>query len=392
MLVNQATHLSKEKQIQMGSYYTPPELVKIVFDFITPYIKKNKEKVAIFDNAAGCGAFIAQNLECDYRVADYDVKAIDYLKENFPNNKVFCSNSLVDVSRRNYNIDDGAFLIQIGNPPYNDTTSEFKNGQKGKIQCDDELFDRDLGVSFLKSYNKLKANVVCILHPLSYLIKPANFKRLKKFRENYRLQKGIVFSSSMFPGTGATKFPIIVGLYERNKSGMNFEYIKNFEFEILDLNEKFVLSDYETTDGFIRKYPPRKSDTKISPISTYYYTFRDFNSLKRNASFMNEPHYNGIVVTVEEFYKYAYLYCLKKFFKTENDWIYGNLSPLLNLKKLETNKRLYALYALLSHPTLANLHSSDISEIREYYFLDNKNFGSPQEIENKVQKQIENLI
>lgn len=42
--------------------------------------------------------------------------------------------------------------------------------------CDEDLFDRDLGVSFLKSYNKLKADVICILHLLSYLIKKTNFE------------------------------------------------------------------------------------------------------------------------------------------------------------------------------------------------------------------------
>ena len=217
----------------------------------------------------------------------------------------------------------------IGNPPYNDITSEFRSGEKGENICDEDLRDRDLGVSFLRSYNKLKADMVCILHPLSYLIKEANFKRLREFRENYKLTKAEIFSSALFSGTGFGKFPIIVALYERNISGMDFNYIRGFGFNILDSNDTFILSKFQTTDGYINKYPPRKNDAKKSPIGLYYYTFRDFNSLKKNTSFMTKEHPNGIVVTLENFYKYSYLYSLKSLFNPDNSWLYGNLSPLL---------------------------------------------------------------
>lgn len=392
MLVNQSVHLPKSTQIQLGSYYTPNNLVDIVFDLIAPFVEKNRKEVILFDNAAGCGAFTSKISNCDFRVADYDINAVKFLENKLPENKIFYSNSLINVHREKYNIADDKFLINIGNPPYNDVTSEFKNGLKGKNECDADLFDRDLGVSFLKSYNKLEANLVCVLHPLSYLIKAVNFERLKDFKKNYQLIKGLIFSSSMFIGTGSTKFPIIIGLYERNSVGMDFEYIRNFEFNLLESSEKFILNDYETTDGYINKYPPRKNDTKISPISTYYYTFRDFNSLKRNASFIDEPHYNAIVVTVENLYKYAYLYALKSFFKSNNAWLYGNLSPIVDKKRLESKKRLYVLYAMQSHPVLKKLHPSEISEIRDYYFLDKSDFGTEQEVSGKIKNEIEHLL
>lgn len=385
MLVNQSIHLSKTKQMQLGSYYTPSNLVDIVFDFVTPFINKN---VVIFDNAAGCGAFTSRISNCDYRVADNDINAVNFLKQKLPENKVFYSNSLINVERKNYDIADRKFLINIGNPPYNDVTSEYKNGLKGKNECDKDLFDRDLGVSFLKSYNKLKADVVCVLHPLSYLIKATNFERLKEFKNNYQLIKGTIFSSSMFPGTGSTKFPIVIALYKRNSKGMDFEHIKTFEFDILGSSEKFVLGSYETTDGYINKYPPRKNDIKVSPISTYYYTFRDFNSLKRNASFIAAPHYNGIVVTVENLYQYAYLYALKTFFKTDNEWLYGNLSPIVETQKLEAKKQLFVLYALQSHSVLKNLSSSEIEKIKNHYFLHQSNFENIQEVEKSIKNEI----
>jgi hypothetical protein len=391
MLANQSVHLSKTKQMQLGSYYTPSHLVDIVFKLISPYIKNQKD-VVLFDNAAGCGAFASRFLNFDYRVADFDAVAVNFLKQKLSANKVFYTNSLINVGRETYNISNNKFLINLGNPPYNDVTSEYKNGLKGKNECDKDLFDRDLGVSFLKSFNKLKSDLICVLHPLSYLIKPTNFERLKEFKDNYQLKKGIIFSSSVFSGTGSTKFPIVIGLYERNSVGMNFEHIKNFEFDILDSSEKFILGNYETTDGYINKYPPRKNDAKISPINTYYYTFRDFNSLKRNASFIDAPHYNVIVVTIENLYQYAYLFALKNFFKSDNDWLYGNLSPIVNKIKLENNKQLFVAFALQSNKVLKNLRLAEIEKIKDYYFLNYNDFENFEEVEKSVRNAIKRLF
>jgi len=346
MKTNKVTHLSKEERIKLGSYYTPGNLVNLVVNLIEPYSLKNKKDLIIFDNAAGCGAFLEKINRKPYRAADCDPEAVNFLKKHFDKKKIFLGNSLIGTNRSQYSISDKKFLIMVGNPPYNDTTSEFKNGQKGKISCDPDLKDRDLGISFLKSYDKLKADVVCVLHPFSYLIKETNFKRLKNFKDNYKLKKGILFPSSLFSGTGSIKFPIMIGLYERDEAGMDFKYIQDFRFSTIDNNRKFQLSKYETTDGYINKYPPRKNDPKDSPLNLYFYTFRDFNSLRKNTSFFSRKHYNGIVVTLENFYKYAYLDALKSLFQPKDSWLYGNLSPLVNQEFLEKNKEVFIEYVL----------------------------------------------
>lgn len=384
VVVNVSNHLTKEEQIQLGSYYTHEKLVKKVYEYIKPYILKNKENVIIFDNAAGFGAFVLELKDYEYRASDSDPKAFSFLKKNLDNKKIYYSNSLMNVSREKYNIQRDSFLVMIGNPPYNDTTSEFRNGKKGKNLADEDLFDRDLGVSFLKSYNKLKADIVCVLHPLSYLIKKTNFNRLKIYKNNYILNKGIIFPSSWFHKTGSIKFPIMIGLYERNEEGMDYDYIKNFEFSILDNPKKFILSNYETTDGYINKYPPRKKDLQISPIGLYYYTFRDFNSLIKNTSFMNKKHYNGIVVTLQNFYKYAYLYSLKSLFKPKNIWIYGNLSPLVNKNLLEKNKNLFIDYALQCNHVLKNIDENIKMEIASYYGIDIDNLHNIKVLEKII--------
>jgi hypothetical protein len=391
MQINKAEHLPKDKQIQLGSYYTPTELTKKVFDFIQPYISAHKKEAVIFDSAGGCGAFLVHVNGNDYRIADKDTEACAFLKRRFDKDKIFHTNSLIEVNRGKYAIPSSAFLIMVGNPPYNDTTSEFKNGRKGKNICDENLYDRDLGVSFLKSYYKLNADIVCVLHPLSYLIKEANFKRLRVFKDSYKLVKGEIFSSALFHGTGLIKFPILIALYEENLWGMTFNYIKQFQFDVLGNNKKFILSNYKTTDGYIDKYPPRKYDIKKSPIGLYYYTFRDFNSLKKNASFFTKEHPNGIVVTVENFYNYAYLHSLKSLFKPENAWLYGNLSPLVNIEGLEKDKKLYVLYALKTHPIFKEREGL-VKKIADFYKIDSNDFKDVNKTENKIKDRLSRLI
>jgi len=361
-----AEHLPKAKRIQQGSYYTPEKLVERVHQLVKPYLKVHPHNAIVLDSAGGYGAFLAGHEDLDYRIAEYDERAHEKLTEHFDRKRIFLANSLIGPSRKKLAIPDDAFLIVIGNPPYNDTTSEFKKGQKGRNRSDPELFDRDLGISFLKSYEKLAADVVCILHPLAYLIKETNFGRLKEFKNRYRLIKGEIFSSSEFFGTGASRFPILIALYERHQGGMTFDDVLRFRFDRLDKAQKFVLESYVTTDGFIAKYPPRRKEPQISPIGLYYYTFRDLNSLKRNASFISEPVPNAIVVTVESFCKYAYLYALKKLFDPADSWLYGNLSPL-RLGDIDHDRALYVSYALRDHKIFKELGRDVINQLAAHY-------------------------
>ena len=392
MQVHLAEHLPKSERIQLGSYYTPEKLVKLVHEFIKPYLENNKKDVILFDNAGGCGAFLFDMRHYDYRIADCDLEACKFLEQHFSRHNIFHTNSLKGGNRDKYSIPFSAFLIMIGNPPYNDTTSEFKSGEKGQNICDEDLFDRDLGVSFLKSYHKLKADVVCVLHPLSYLIKETNFKRLKDFKNNYKIIRGEIFSSALFHGTGTGKFPILVALYEKNPLGMTFEYIRQFQFDILNSDKKFILSKYKTTDGYINKYPPRKNDIKDSPIGLYYWTFRDFNSLKKNASFITKKHPNGIVVTLENFYKYSYLYSLKSLFNPEDAWLYGNLSPLADIEDVQQNKNLYILYAIKTNKVLREMDNSTLKKIDNYYKIKFNNTDNVDKIEKTIKDRLVKLI
>ena len=279
----ESKHLLNSEQVKLGSFYTPRKIVDTVHKLIETY--KAYPKAVIFDNAAGAGAFIKAKDKIVYKAAECDPIAAKLLKAKLSQKNLFIENSISNVSRQKYNISHSDFLIQIGNPPYNDTTSAYRNGKKGRNICDQDLFDRDLGISFLKSYNKLQSNLVCVLHPLSYLIKLSNFKRLRPFSYNYKLKKGVLFSSSLFQNVSSIGFPIVIALYENDVNGMNYNEIQNFRFSIFESSKVFKLNNYSNVDSFIRKYPPRKKDIQVSDIGVYYHTFRDINSLIRNRGF-----------------------------------------------------------------------------------------------------------
>ncbi|MBU3968652.1 hypothetical protein KJ991_00320 [Patescibacteria group bacterium] len=391
---NVSVHLNKDKKIELGSFYTPEIIVDKIYEFIDSFLSKQnikKSNIVYFDNACGCGAFYKENR--NFILADIDKRAVDFMKNNFSIRNIVCTNSIKDVSRKKFNISSKSFLINVGNPPYNDITSEIKQGKKGIFDCDTDLFDRDLGITFIKSFNKLESDLVCIIHPLSYLIKQTNFNRFKNFKDNYKLVKGEIFSSELFNGTGKTKFPIVMALYQRGQ-GMDYDYIRNFDFSIFNNNKSFILKNFLTTDGFIDKYPSKILKKNPSSLDLYYYTFRDINSLKRNRDFVLEPNYNSISISLENLYKYSYLYTFKKLFNPQNLWIYGNLSPLLD-KSLEDFKKDYIVFSIVDSGLGKKLSVEQKQLIKKHYGISYKDYNEPSflnDLKIKLSQNISNLV
>jgi len=90
---------------------------------------------------------------------------------SLPFANVYSFNALTTLSIEAFGISNDETLFIIGNPPYNDTTSIIRNGTKKLLfDIDPGIQSRDLSISFLLSYQRLQADYVCVLHPLSYLI------------------------------------------------------------------------------------------------------------------------------------------------------------------------------------------------------------------------------
>ena len=168
--LNIATHLCSSQQVNLGSFYTPQKYVHLVAKWLLEHGFPNNATIA--DVAAGYGAFFQLSSiegfdKCRFVANDIDSVAVMKGESFFPNVEWHEGNALADVSRKHFGIGDGEHLIIVGNPPYNDVTSEInheiKTAAKG-CEIDHDIATRDLGMSSLLEHDKLKADFVAVLH------------------------------------------------------------------------------------------------------------------------------------------------------------------------------------------------------------------------------------
>ncbi len=319
-------HLNYIDTVNYGSYYTPEKLVNIVESMIRKNIF-DIHKYKILDTSCGYGSF----LKFDNSIgADIDYKALQITNNTkLSSVKLFNTNGLSNVDRKKYGLDNYEKIIVVGNPPYNDTKSIIRNNIKNyQLEVDSDIKSSDLGISFLLSYDKLCADYICILHPLSYLIKKANFEKLKNFKNNYLLKDSLIVSSGEFEATSKyTKFPIIIALYERNQIGMNYNFISNYKFKILD-GKELTLSSFDVISNYITKYPNKKI-VDIKDTVAYFWTMRDINALKRTKSFIEKESENTIRVVKEKLHYYCYVDVFKDYIKNIPYYL-GNNEVMIN--------------------------------------------------------------
>jgi len=336
---NYSSHLKDSKKSNLGKYYTPQKFVRLIKEMVEPYIK---DKTYVLDLCCGCGAFLELFNSCNVIGRDCDsgaVHILDFL--GFENIEV--DNSLTNITREKYNLLDNDDIVIVGNPPYNDTYSlSKKHGLQKKTKCtieiDKDIKTRDLGRDFLNAYSKLKPNYICVLHPLSYLIKKTNFNSTKLLNKNYKLIDSVIFSSNEFSDLSKKQpFPIVIALYQKNKEGMNYNYIKNFEFKIIDKMEKFKLSNFEMINTEYMK-KSASINVKKSDINLYNYNIRDINSVigRGNLVYSEVPKTDCLTVNFDELHKYCYINMMKYFFP--NNYLFGNLEPLFEKNKLENDE------------------------------------------------------
>lgn len=312
-------HLSRIDTINLGSFYTPNFIVNIAYDMLEKVT--DLSRFTLLDSSCGYGDFFVRNLK--YIGADIDEVAL----QSVPNNvKKFHGNSLENLNRDKFKISSKEKLIIIGNPPYNDKTSIIRNSIKKEIYAIDlKLKHRDLGISFLRSYEILEPEFVCVLHPLSYLIKQTNFNALADFKKKYSLIDGLIISSKIFTPHSSTFFPIIIALYEKNSLGMNYDFIKSYKFKTYEGN-KFCLNDFDFIGNYVQKYP--NFNDKREAVA-YFHTLRDINALKRNKTFMREPNTNSVKVFAENLKYYCYIDHFKRF-ANNLPYYFGNLDVFID--------------------------------------------------------------
>lgn len=310
--VHVQTHLKKAARINLGSFYTPSKYVELVKDWLLHYGLQSGN--VVLDSSCGYGAFfeLQQALPKNRYVGnDSDAVAVQAVKEIFPQIQTFQKNALQKISRKSFEISDDETLIVVGNPPYNDVTSQINQKIKqNSLRIDSDVKTRDLGLSFLLSYEKLQADFAAILHPLSYLIKKSNFHAAEKFFGNYALIEHVIFDSREFAGTSKSNgFPVIVAFYKRAEGcGLCFDAVRKMKFQTVG-GEKFSIAGWDYVSDLIEKYPGKK---RYAP-EILFYTLRDINALKRSRTFLTERMANAIDVDPEKLPYYCYIDCFKRF-------------------------------------------------------------------------------
>ena len=339
-------HLQIQDRVNLGSYYTPPEIVNLAWQMINPHLDS---QTTIIDTACGYGDFLKS---CRQSIGyDIDGIAISIAKKNNDKAQFFQANALHNVSREKFGISPQSKLIVVGNPPYNDKTSLIRKKIKSEsFDIDEDLSSRDLGISFLRSYNKLQADLVCVLHPLSYLIKPTNFKSLKGFAANYKLVEGRLISSSTFKESAKlTPFPIVIAFYQRDWRGMEYDFIRSFRFNVHE-GGSFCLGDFDYINNYISKYPSKKHQP-IPDDSPFFWTMRDINALKRNRTFVKNYSNNTIVVDKRKLGYYAYVDVFKRNLY-RIPFYFGNCDVMINNNLFKRFKDCFVASAVHHHPFL----------------------------------------
>ena len=358
-------HLAYKHRVNLGSYYTPPEIVRTAWEMIAPY---PRSQTTVIDSACGYGDFLRSCGQAITIGCDIDETAIDVAQKHNNEVQFFQTNALCNVSRTKFGIPQQSDLIVVGNPPYNDKTSLIRHNIKNvDFDIDEDIASRDLGISFLRSYNKLEADVICVLHPLSYLIKPTNFRLLKEFTTNYRLIEGLLISSGEFPESAKhTPFPIVLALYQRDTQGMTYSFIRSFRFRI-DGKSGFCLGDFDYIAGYVDKYPkkrPTSDDSLFSSVAEdihhpeeddplFFWTMRDINALKRNRTFVENYSTNTIVINKQKLDYYAYVDVFKRNLH-RLPFYFGNCDVLIDDGLFREYKSAFISDTVRHHPFLKN--------------------------------------
>ncbi|MCX6789516.1 MAG: SAM-dependent methyltransferase [Candidatus Gribaldobacteria bacterium] len=355
MNINQK-HLSYINTINLGSYYTPEIIVDLAYSILQSNVPNIKDWT-ILDSSCGYGSFLAKkNIAKRLIGADIDEKALSEAKKRSDDVEFFYQNSLVHVFRKNLAIENNEKLIAIGNPPYNDTTSIIRSSIKDasvQDKIDSDIKTRDLGMSFLLSYNKLQADYVCVLHPLSYLIKKANFALLSNFAKNYKLIDGIIISSHEFSDTSrGMAFPILIALYKRDQDGMTYDYIQDYQFKIKG-DGLFRLKDFDTIVNYVQKYPNKKYLNKNDKPVAKFWTLRDINALKRNCTFIDSDTYNTVYILMEKLPYYCYIDVFKQY-ADKMPYFIGNCDVIIDNEKFNEIKECFIAQSVHTNPILKN--------------------------------------
>ena len=367
--VNTQEHLDTRERINLGSFYTPRRYVELAAEWLAEAGVAGGWTIA--DLSCGYGAFFALKehpalKDCRYLGNDIDEAAVAAARSFRSGVEWRVGNALSGVSREAFGFAADEKLALVGNPPYNDITSQARQALKGGCpEIDRELRTRDLGLSSLLAYGRLQADYVAVLHPLSYLVKKSNFRAAGRFFADYRLMKHIVFCSSEFSCTSkVSAFPVIAAFYRRTPGqGITYDEIRETVFRSVE-GDVFSIGAFDYVTELIPKYPGTR---RYSP-EILFYTLRDINALKRSRTFISGRMPNAVDVPPELLEYYCYVDCFKRYALTPY-WM-GNMNVPFIREEFQLIAEDVKSDAFHNHPDIFGAHPAPseaaVQRIRSY--------------------------
>ena len=342
-----ARHLGFADRVNGGAFYTPARYVDLVGRWLAE--RGIPDGCTFLEPSCGYGAFFALRKvfpRARFVGNDIDPAAVAVARARHPGVELHVGNVLLGVSRSRFGIGAGETLCIVGNPPWNDVTSQIRQSVKtARTPADPDVASRDLGLSSLLAYAKLGADFVAVLHPLSYLVKKPNFNAAGNFFRNYAMLESLVFSSQRFSDTSRFRgFPVVVALYRRAPgNGLSYGDVRTMLFRTEE-GDSFRLSDREYVDDFANKYPTCE---RYRP-EILFYTMRDVNALSRSRTFIAERCPGAVDVDPSKLDYYCYADVFKEMARTPY-WM-GNLNIPLVAADFPSVAPAFRRIALHRHP------------------------------------------
>jgi hypothetical protein len=348
-----ARHLSFEARTNQGSFYTPQLIVDRLYTTLAKFASADTFD-ALLEPNCGYGALLNHEYAKGAKRsigADIDICALEAAQSAIKTAQFYRVNMLENTSRKSYGIGADEKLLIVANPPYNDVTSQAKNAVKRRsCAIDADIATRDLGLSSILAFNKLRADFIAVLHPLSYLIKKSNFNTLKPFMQRYILKDALVFNSQVFSDTSkASGFPVLIAIYERGENGTSYDDIYRRRFKTIE-GETFSLSQFDYIGAYLDKYP-NKRKTQNDKNGYLFYTMRDINALKRSRTFIGEDIPNAVRVSNDKLDYYCYVDIFKDY-ADELPYYMGNLDIPIDRDQFEPLRECFRALSAAKRPEL----------------------------------------
>jgi hypothetical protein len=172
---------------------------------------------------------------------------------------------------------------------------------------------------------------------------------------NYQLLDSLIISSGVFSQTSKTmSFPIIIALYKKCLWGMDYEFVKQYDFKTKE-NKKFKLEYFDLIERYIAKYPNQQSVRAQEAVAKFW-TMRDINALKRNKTFIDEICPNAVFVTKDKFDYYCYVDVFKEYAKNI-PYYFGNCDVMIDNKKFLELRDCFRFESIKNNPCLSKKFS-----------------------------------